>query len=87
MRKSTPLIAFVFCFVTQNLLAQESLINRAKNAITGKALSMTDSARISLSNQIKTLKSFTGKRINTITIEQHNFSTSIDAKESTIKDI
>jgi hypothetical protein len=87
MRKSIPLIAFVFCFVTQNLLAQESLINRAKNAITGKALSMTDSARISLSNQIKTLQSYTGKRINTITIEQHNFSTSIDAKESTIKDL
>lgn len=86
MRKSIPLIAFVFCFVAQNLLAQESLINRAKNAITGKALSMTDSARISLSNQIKTLKSFTGKRINSITIEQHNFYTSIDAKESTIKD-
>jgi hypothetical protein len=48
---------------------------------------MTDSARIALFNQITNLKSYTGKRINSITIEQHNFFTSIDSKESNIKDL
>ncbi|MFN5189496.1 MAG: hypothetical protein ACK5DH_08180, partial [Chitinophagia bacterium] len=38
-------------------------------------------------NNIATLKSYAGKRINSITIEQHNFLASIDSKESNLKDI
>ena len=66
--------------------AQTSLIGKVKKTITGRALSMTDSTRIYLFNNIASLKSYTGKRINSITIEQHNFSSSIDSKESTFKD-
>ncbi|MBP6000535.1 MAG: hypothetical protein KA534_08780 [Sediminibacterium sp.] len=61
-------------------------MERAKKAITGKSLSMTDSNRIYLFNNIATLKSYAGKRINSITIEQHNFSTNIDSTESNFKD-
>lgn len=66
--------------------SQTSLIHKAKKAITGKSLSMTDSTRIYLFNNIETLKSYTGKRINSIVIEQHNFSTNIDSTESNFKD-
>lgn len=67
--------------------AQTKLIDKVKNAITGKSLSMTDSNRIYLFNNIATLKSYAGKRINSITIEQHNFLTSIDSRESNLKDV
>lgn len=69
------------------VFAQTKLIDKVKNAITGKSLSMTDSNRIYLFNNIATLKSFAGKRINSITIEQHNFFTSIDSRESNLKDV
>ena len=69
------------------IFAQTKLIDKVKNAITGKSLSMTDSNRIYLFNNIATLKSYAGKRINSITIEQHNFLSSIDSKESNLKDI
>ena len=69
------------------IFAQTKLIDKVKNAITGKSLSMTDSNRIYLFNNIATLKSYAGKRINSITIEQHNFLTSIDSRESNLKDI
>jgi len=87
MRKSILLFTLLICYSEQGLFAQNSLIKKAKNAITGRSLSMTDSARIALFNQITNLKSYTGKRINSITIEQHNFFTSIDSKESNIKDL
>jgi hypothetical protein len=48
---------------------------------------MTDSARINLLKQIRSLKSYTGKIINSITIEQHDFLTSIDSKDSKMKDL
>jgi hypothetical protein len=48
---------------------------------------MTDSSRIYIFNNIATLTSYAGKRINSITIEQHNFLSSIDSKESNLKDI
>ena len=69
------------------IFAQTKIIDKVKNAITGKSLSMTDSNRIYLFNNIATLKSYAGKRINSITIEQHNFLTSIDSRESNLKDI
>jgi hypothetical protein len=37
--------------------------------------------------QIRSLQSYTGKRINSITIEQHDFLTSIDSKDSKMKDL
>ena len=67
------------------IFAQTKLIDKVKNAITGKSLSMTDSNRIYLFNNIATLNSYAGKRINSITIEQHNFSINIDSKESNLK--
>lgn len=68
-----------------SIFAQTNLIEKAKKAITGKAESMTDSTKIKMLNQIRTLNSYASKRINSITIEQHNFSTSIDSKESNLK--
>ena len=92
MCKKLFVYTLLFCVLvllvqTQDVYAQTSLIGKAKKAITGKSLSMTDSTRIYLFNNIASLKSYTGKRINSITIEQHNFSTSIDSKESILKDV
>jgi hypothetical protein len=70
-----------------NSFAQTTIINKVKNAVTGKSESMTDSTRINLLKQIRSLKSYTGKRINSITIEQHDFLTSIDSKDSKMKDL
>ncbi len=86
MRKKNLVFTMLFCLLAQSILAQTSLMDRAKNAITGKSLSLTDSTRIYLFNNIATLKSYSGKRINSITIEQHNFSTNIDSNESNFKD-
>ncbi len=69
------------------IIAQTNLIEKIKNAVTGKPQSMTDSTRINLLKQIRSLKSYTGKRINSITIEQHDFLTSIDSKDSKMKDL
>ena len=69
------------------IFAQTNLKETVKKAITGKSISMTDSNRIYILNNIATLKSYAGKRINSITIEQHNFLATIDSKESNIKDI
>ena len=70
-----------------NIAAQTNIIEKVKNAVTGKSESMTDSARINLLKQIRSLKSYTGKIINSITIEQHDFLTSIDSKDSKMKDL
>jgi hypothetical protein len=70
-----------------NIAAQTNIIEKVKNAVTGKSESMTDSARINLLKQIRSLKSYTGKIINSITIEQHDFLTSIDSKDSKMKDM
>jgi hypothetical protein len=69
------------------IVAQTNLIEKVKNAVTGKSESMTDSARINLLKQIRSLKSYTGKIINSITIEQHDFLTSIDSRDSKMKDL
>jgi hypothetical protein len=69
------------------IFAQTTIIEKVKNAVTGKSESMTDSARINLLKQIRALKSYTGKIINSITIEQHDFLTSIDSKDSKMKDL
>jgi hypothetical protein len=85
-------LIFLYCQIgsllfAQNTFAQNKLIQKIEDAITGKSRSMVDSSKINLSNQIKTLQSFTGKRINSIVIEQHNLATSIDAKDSKLKDV
>jgi hypothetical protein len=69
------------------IFAQTNLIEKVKNAVTGKPHAMTDSTRINLLKQIRSLQSYTGKRINSITIEQHDFLTSIDSKDSKMKDL
>jgi hypothetical protein len=69
------------------IFAQTNLKKTVKKAITGKSIPMTDSSRIYVLNNIATLKSYAGKRINSITIEQHNFLASIDSKDSSLKDI
>jgi hypothetical protein len=68
------------------IFAQTNLIEKAKKAITGKSESMTDSTKIILLNQIRTLNSYKGKRINSISFEQQNFAMTIDSKESNLKD-
>ncbi len=69
------------------IFAQTSLKKTVKKAITGKSIPMTDSSRIYIFNNIASLTSYAGKRINSITIEQQNFLSSIDSKESNLKDI
>lgn len=86
MRKQILSILVLLCLSFQPLFAQQKILQKAQKAITGKSLSMIDSTRIYLFNNIEALKSYTGKRINSITFEQHNFSTTIDSKESNIRD-
>ncbi len=69
------------------IVAQTNLIEKVKNVVTGKPHAMTDSTRINLLKQIRSLQSYTGKRINSITIEQHDFLSSIDSKDSKMKDL
>ena len=73
--------------LTPTIHAQNTIFEKAKKAITGKSQSMTDSTKTKLLNQIRTLNSYAGKRINSITIEQHDFLTSIDSKDSKMKDL
>ncbi len=63
------------------------MIQKLEDAVTGKSTSMVDSTKINLNNQIKTLQSYTGKRINAIVIKQYNLATSIDANVSKLKDV
>jgi hypothetical protein len=74
-----------FIFVP-TIYAQINIIEKAKNAVTGKSESMTDSNRINLLKQIRSLNSYAGKRINSITFKQQNFTMTIDSKESNFKD-
>jgi hypothetical protein len=90
-KKGIPLL-IVFSLFWQfifapTIFAQTSLKKTVKKAITGKSIPMTDSSRIYIFNNIASLTSYAGKRINSITIEQHNFLSSIDSKESNLKDI
>ncbi len=85
-------LLFLYCqlgtfIFAPNMFAQNKIIQKIEDAVTGKPESMTDSARINLLKQIRSLKSYTGKIINSITIDQHDFLTSIDAKDSKMKDL
>ncbi len=90
-KKGIPLLIVFNLFwqfiFAPTIFAQTSLKKTVKKAITGKSIPMTDSSRIYIFNNIASLTSYAGKRINSITIEQHNFLSSIDSKESNIKDI
>ena len=63
------------------------MIQKLEDAVTGKSTSMVDSTKINLNNQIKTLQSYTGKRINAIVIKQYNLATSIDANDSKLMNV
>ena len=69
-----------------NMFAQNKLIQKIEDAVTGKSKPMVDSSKINLDNQIKILQSYSGKRINTIVIKQQNLATNIDANDSNLKD-
>ena len=90
-KKGIPLLIVFNLFwqfiFAPTIFAQTNLKETVKKAITGKSISLTDSNRMYIINNIATLKSYAGKRINSITIEQHNFLASIDSKESNLKDI
>jgi hypothetical protein len=90
-KKGIPLLIVFNLFwqfiFAPTIFAQTSLKKTVEKAITGKSIPMTDSSRIYIFNNIASLTSYAGKRINSITIEQHNFLSSIDSKESNIKDI
>jgi len=90
-KKGIPLLIVFNLFwqfiFAPTIFAQTSLKKTVKKAITGKSIPMTDSSRIYIFNNIATLTSYAGKRINSITIEQQNFLSSIDSKESNLKDI
>ena len=75
------------CIFVTTIFGQTTIIEKVKNAVTGRPQSMTDSTQINLLKQIRSLKSYAGKRINSITFEQHDFLTSIDSKDSKIRDI
>jgi hypothetical protein len=91
LKKGIPLLIVFNLFwqfiFAPTIFAQTSLKKTVKKAITGKSIPMTDSSRIYIFNNIASLTSYAGKRINSITIEQHNFLSSIDSKESNLKDI
>ena len=87
-----PISAILICLIgqlilTQPLFAQNKLIQKIEDAVTGKPRPMVDSSKINLNIQIKTLQSYSGKRINTIVIKQQNLATNIDAKDSKIRDV
>jgi hypothetical protein len=90
-KKGIPLLIVFNLFwqfiFAPTIFAQTSLKKTVKKAITGKSIPMIDSSRIYIFNNIASLTSYAGKRINSITIEQHNFLSSIDSKESNLKDI
>jgi len=90
-KKGIPLLIVFNLFwqfiFAPTIFAQTSLKKTVKKAITGKSIPMTDSTRIYIFNNIASLTSYAGKRINSITIEQQNFLSSIDSKESNLKDI
>jgi hypothetical protein len=90
-KKGIPLLIVFNLFwqfiFAPTIFAQTNLKKTVKKAITGKSIPMTDSSRIYIFNNIASLTSYAGKRINSITIEQHNFLSSIDSKESNLKDI
>jgi len=73
-------------FLTQAVYAQNNLLEKVRKAITGKPFSMTDSVQTNLLKQIRSLESFRGKRINSIRIEQQNFTMTIDSNDSNLKD-
>ena len=91
LKKGIPLLIVFNLFwqfiFAPTIFAQTSLKKTVKKAITGKSIPMTDSTRIYIFNNIASLTSYAGKRINSITIEQQNFLSSIDSKESNLKDI
>ena len=74
-------------FLIQNVCAQNKIIQKIEDAVTGKPRPMVDSTKINLSIQIKTLQSYSGKRINSIVIKQQNLATNIDAKDAKLRDI
>ena len=74
-------------FLMQNVCAQNKIIQKIEDAVTGKSRPMVDSTKINLSIQIKTLQSYSGKRINSIVIKQQNLATNIDAKDAKLRDI
>jgi len=90
-KKGIPLLIVFNLFwqfiFAPTIFAQTSLKKTVKKVITGKSIPMTDSSRIYIFNNIASLTSYAGKRINSITIEQQNFLSSIDSKESNLKDI
>ena len=90
-KKGIPLLIVFNLFwqfiFAPTIFAQTSLKKTVKKAITGKSIPMTDSSRIYIFNNIASLTSYAGKRINSITIEQQNFLSSIDSKESNLKDV
>ena len=57
---------------------KSSLKIKILKSITGNAESMTDTNRDVIANNIELLSKYNGKQINTIIIEQHNFSTNIN---------
>ena len=57
------------------MFAQNKLIQKIEDAVTGKSKPMVDSSKINLDNQIKILQFYSGKRINTIVIKQQNLAT------------
>jgi hypothetical protein len=92
MHKKIFLNALLICVICQLILtptiyAQNSLLEKAKKAITGKSQSMTDSIGINLLKQIRSLNSYSGKRINSITIKQQSFTMTVDSNESNLKDL
>ena len=71
-------------------IPSSSWFNQIKNKIikgmTGGSMSLIDANREVLANNIELLHKFDGKEINTIIIEQHNFSTNINIPQLNKKD-
>jgi len=90
MRVTTFTILLLF-YLQSNLYAQSKtedsllggflktpIVLKLIKSMTGNAASMIDTNRIVIANNIEVLSKYSGKEINSIIIEQHNFSTNIN---------
>ena len=66
--------------------ASTSIKYKILKSITGNSESMTDTNRDVIANNIELLSKYIGKKINSIIVEQHNFSTNINRPQINRKD-
>lgn len=72
--------------IAPSLKWNQQIKNKILKGISGGSLSLIDTNREVIANNIALLHQYDGKEINTIVIEQHNFSTNINLPQLNSKD-